>query len=156
MINRRQTLQWMPALAALLAGCAGVVPHERPHVYLLSLDPQGSSGGEFRFLARLRVQNPNDVDIPYNGISLDLQLRGQSVATGVTNAAGTVPRYGETVIEIPISVSAVHLVQQALGIFLDRHQAPVEYVLKGRIGLPYFGSMPFESKGTLNLPSGLS
>jgi LEA14-like dessication related protein len=50
-----------------------------------------------RFLCKLRVQNPNDVPIEFNGIYVALEVRGSAFATGLSDAVGTVPRFGELV-----------------------------------------------------------
>ena len=151
MIDRRRALQWLP-VAVLLSGCA-TMGGDPVQVQVVGLEPLEGEGMELRFLCKLRVQNPNDTPIEFNGVVLDLQVRGSSLATGVSDATGTVPRYGEVVIEVPVTASAFRIVRQAIGLYSSGDRSRIDYVLKGKIGGPLFGSVHFESHGELNLPS---
>jgi LEA14-like dessication related protein len=110
---------------------------------------------ELRFLCKLRVQNPNDAPIEYDGIYLDLEVRGNSLATGVSDATGSVPRFGEVVMSVPVSVSALRMARQAIGMYMGDDRARIDYVLKGKISGPTFSAVRFESKGELTLPAPL-
>jgi LEA14-like dessication related protein len=150
MIRRHALL----AAAAALGGCASL-NHDPVQVQVVDVESIEGEGMEARFLCKLRVQNPNDSPIQYDGIYLDLQVRGSSFATGVSDEAGTVPRFGEVVLSVPVTVSAFRVARQALGMFMasaaDRSR--VDYVLKGKISGPAFSAVRFESKGELNLPA---
>jgi LEA14-like dessication related protein len=150
MIDRRRALQWLPLLA-LPAGCAtmGLDPVQ---VQVVGVEPLEGEGMELRFLCKLRVQNPNDAPIEFNGIYLDLQVNGSSLATGVSDATGTVPRYGEAVVAVPVTASAFRIVRQAIGLYQNNDSGRVAYVVKGKIGGPLFASVHFESHGELKLP----
>ena len=71
---------------------------------------------EMRFMVKLRVQNPNDEPIEYNGIALDLDVNGQPLASGVSDQTGEVPRFGERVVSVPLTVSAFSAFRQAWGL----------------------------------------
>jgi len=58
------------------------------------------------------------------------------------------------VLSVPITVSALQLTRQAIGIFMSSHRNRIDYVLKGKIGGPAFGSVRFESRGELTMPRG--
>ena len=64
-------------------------------------------GLELRFLIKLRVQNPNDSPIEYDGISIELDVNGKTLASGVSGERGTVPRFGEAIVTVPVSISAI-------------------------------------------------
>ena len=152
MIQRRHALQWIPVLA-LMTGCSTLMGQRDPvQVQLVGLEPLKGEGLELRFLCKLRVQNPNEAPIEFNGIYLALEVRGSAFATGVSNAIGTVPRFGEVVLSIPITVSALQLARQAIGIYQSGDRNRIDYVLKGTIGGSAFGSVRFESRGELTLP----
>ena len=150
MIDRRRMLQWMPVLV-MATGCA-TMGRDPVQVQVVGIEPLEGEGMELRFLCKLRVQNPNDSPIEFNGIFLDLQVRGSSLATGVSDAAGTVPRYGEVVVEVPVTASAFRIVRQAIGLYTSSERSKIDYVLKGKIGGPMFGSVRFESRGEITLP----
>ena len=82
---------------------------------------------------------------------------GRPFASGVSDRAGSVPRFGETLIEIPVSVSAIAVVRQALGVIegVDGGKAEVPYALRGRLAGGLLGGMRFSDSGTLKLPDPL-
>ena len=123
-------------------------------VQVVGVEPIEGEGLELRLLCKLRVQNPNDSPIEFSGVYIDLEVRGSSFATGVSDAAGTVPRFGEVVLSVPVSVSALRVARQAIGLYLSSDRSRIDYVLKGKIGGPTFSAVRFESKGELTLPSG--
>ena len=150
MIRRHALL----GVVAALGGCASM-NRDPVQVQVVDVESIEGEGMEARFLCKLRVQNPNDAPIEFDGIYLDLQVRGSSFATGVSDQTGTVPRFGEVVVEVPVTVSALRVARQAIGMFMasagDRTR--VDYVLKGKISGPGFSAVRFESKGELSLPA---
>lgn len=147
---RRLLLRCTPAL--LLAGCAALPGRDPVRVQLAGLDPLQSEGLELRFLCRLRVQNPNDFAIDYNGLALDLRVRGQHFASGVSDARGTVPAYGEAVVALPVTVSAVNIARLVINMATGQESRRVDYVMTGKLGGGPFGTMRFESSGEMTLP----
>lgn len=152
------------ALAALLlvvlvsltlAGCASLVHREPVRINVVGLEPIPGEGMEMRFKVKLRVQNPNETAIDFDGLALDLDLNGKAFASGVSDRAGSVPRFGETLIEIPVSVSAIAVVRQALGVIEGEGKAEVPYALRGRLAGGLLGGMRFSDSGTLKLPDPL-
>lgn len=152
MIQRRRALQGVPVIA-LIAGCSALMGQRDPvQVQVVGVEPLEGEGFELRLLCKLRVQNPNDAPIEFNGVYLELEVRGSALATGVSDTSGTVPRFGEVVLAVPITASALRIVRQAIGIYMSRERSRIDYVLKGRIGGPSFSAVRFESKGELTLP----
>jgi LEA14-like dessication related protein len=153
MIRRHALL----AVAAALGGCASM-NHDPVQVQVVDVESIEGEGMEARFLCKLRVQNPNDSPIAYDGIYLDLQVRGSSFATGVSDETGTVPRFGEVVVSVPVTVSAFRVARQAIGMFMASaaERTHVQYELKGKISGPGFSTVRFESKGELSLPASFS
>jgi LEA14-like dessication related protein len=147
----RRRLLWAAALPLLAAGCAGLPGSEPLNVNVVGLDKLQGEGFELRFAVRLRVQNPNSIAIDYDGISLNLDVNGRALASGVSPERGSVPRYGEAVISVPVSVSAVAAVRQMLGLADGTARGELPYKLRGRLGGP-FGGAGFSTEGTLKLP----
>jgi LEA14-like dessication related protein len=143
---RRQALQWSSALI-LLAGCAALSGQEPLQVHVADLQPLEAMGMELRFLCVLRVQNPNETDLPFRGVALNLQVSGHSFASGVADVSGTVPRFGELLVSVPVTASVLNIAQMAMGLFMGQQQPRVDYALRGRLG-----SERFESRGELTLP----
>jgi len=99
------------------------------------------------------VQNPNDAAIDFNGVSLKLEVQGKTFATGVSDENGSVPRFGETVISVPVTTSAMRMVRQALGMMEGQGTGKITYALTGKLNGPAFGAVRFEASGDLQLPT---
>ena len=149
MVGRRRSWCATALVTVLVAACATMGDPLR--VQVVGLEPLQGQGMELRFAAKLRVQNPNEAPVDYDGIAVDLEVRGNAFASGVSDARGTIPRYGETVVTIPVTVSAFAMVRQAIG-FASGDRSKIDYVLRGKVGGSTFGSVRFESKGELELP----
>lgn len=155
MTTRRRLLVTL-ALPLVAAGCAGLPGQEPLKVHVVGLDSLPGEGFELRFALKLRVQNPNGVAFDYDGIALDLDVNGRNLASGVSAERGTIGRFGEAVITVPVSVSAVAAVRQMFGFIDGRSKSSVRgelpYALRGRLGSGLLGSLPFAAEGTLKLP----
>ncbi|MFV8825865.1 LEA type 2 family protein [Thauera sp. WH-2] len=138
-----------------LTGCASFTHREQVRINVVGLEPIPGEGMEMRFKVKLRVQNPNERAIDFDGIALDLDLNNRPFASGVSDRSGSVPRFGEALIEIPVSVSAIAVVRQALGVIEGEGKAEVPYTLRGRLAGGLIGSMRFSDSGTLKLPEPL-
>ena len=139
------------AMLALLTACASLGV-DRLRVNVAGIDTLPSEGLEARFAIKLRVQNPNDMALDYDGIALDLSLNGSAFASGVSDAKGTIPRFGEAVLTVPVTVSALSVVRQALNFTRNPPKEGVPYELKGKLGGTGLGSLRFESSGTVRMP----
>jgi LEA14-like dessication related protein len=125
---------------------------DAPRVNVVGLDPLPSEGLELRFAVKLRVQNPNESPIDYDGVALDLEVNGKPLASGVSDAKGTVPRFGETVVSVPVTMTAMAALRQALGVMQGEPIEEVPYRLRGKLAGGMFGSLRFSSEGALNWP----
>ncbi len=152
----RRCTRWLSLalmLSALsLAGCASL-QREAVRINVVGLEPIAGQAMEMRFLVKLRVQNPNESPIDFDGVVLDLDLSDKPFASGVSNQRGNIPRFGEAVLQVPVSVSAMAVLRQALGIMEDEPRRNLPYTVSGRLAGGAFGGVRFRSKGTLDLPA---
>ncbi|WP_176054148.1 LEA/WHy family protein [Paraburkholderia caribensis] len=142
--------------AALLAlgGCAGMFGSNPLRVNVAGIEPLEGQGMEMRFILKLRVQNPNEARVDFNGVSVELDLNGKPFASGVSDQSGTVPRFGETVIGVPLTVPAFTVVRQAFAFADSAQSGQLPYVLRGRLAGGVTGGTRFIDQGTLSLPTG--
>ena len=143
------------AVTAMLSSCAYMPGRDPVQVTVAGIEPLPSEGMEWRMLVKLRVQNPNDAPLEYNGAYLNLTVLDKSFATGVSNESGTVPRFGEALVEIPVTVSVLRVAANAIRMFSGG--GPVErvtYRLEGKLNGPMFGAAYFQSQGEISLPLG--
>lgn len=139
-------------LPALLSGCAGLAQRDALRIHVAGVEALPSEGLELRILVKLRLQNPNDSAIEFDGVALDLELNGKRFASGVSDQKGLVPRFGETLLSVPITVSAFAAVRQAMGLGEAAERGELPYVLTGKLAGGLFGTVRFSDKGMLRLP----
>ncbi|MGE6993478.1 LEA type 2 family protein [Pseudomonas sp. NPDC047961] len=139
-------------LALTLTACAAFFDHDPLNVQVAGIQPLPGEGLELRMAVKLRVQNPNDRPLDYDGVALELEINGRNLASGVSDASGTIPRFGETVLSVPMTISAFSAARQALGLAEHIGMDEVPYVLRGKLaGGRTFGTQRFVEKGTLDL-----
>ncbi|CAI8940674.1 LEA type 2 family protein [Pseudomonas sp. MG-9] len=135
-----------------LSACA-LFPNRDPvNVNVVGIEPLPSQDLEVRFAIKLRVQNPNETAIDYNGIALDLEVNGRPLASGVSDQIGSIPRFSETVVSVPVSVSAFSVLRQTLGLSQTQTLDNLPYVLRGKLAGGLFGTLRFVDSGKLSLP----
>ena len=140
------------ALMLVVVGCAGMPPTDPPQVTVVGVEPAQSEGLEARMQLKLRVLNPNNAPIDFNGVYVDLAVLGKSFASGVSNDSGTVPAFGETLISVPVSISVLGIVNQAMGVMGGKSIDKISYELKGKLNTTSSGTLRFKSQGELALP----
>jgi len=135
-----------------LTACAAFFKRDPLNVQVAGIEPLPGEGLELRMAVKLRVQNPNDMALNYDGVALELDINGRSLASGVSDASGTIPRFGETVVSVPMTISAFSAARQALGLAEHIDMDEVPYVLRGKLaGGRTFGTQRFVEKGTLDM-----
>ncbi len=133
----------------LLAGCASMTHQEPVRVSLAGIEPLTNEGLEARFAVKLRVQNPNDKALYFDGVFIDIELQEKSFGTGVSDQRGNVPRFGETLVVVPVTVPLTSVVRQFLGVASSKGSFDrVSYRLRGRLGgSRLFGGVRFDKQG---------
>ncbi|MDH5176026.1 MAG: LEA type 2 family protein [Gammaproteobacteria bacterium] len=142
-------------LLASIAGCASLPSRDPLQVTVAGIEPLQGEGMELRLLVKLRVQNPNDAPVEYNGASLNLDVMGRSFATGVSDQPGTVPRFGEAIVAVPVTVSLMRMARQVLGMLDGKPVDKITYAMSGKLnGASLFGTRRFTASGEFELPKG--
>ncbi|MCD5994871.1 LEA type 2 family protein [Pseudomonas sp. CDFA 602] len=138
-------------LIVMLSACA-LLPNRAPlAISVVGIEPLPGQGLELRMAVQLRLQNPNDMEISYSGVALDLDVNGRLLASGVSDQNGTIGRFSEAVLVVPVSVSAFSALRQALGLSQGQRLDNLPYTLRGKLAGGLFGTMRFRYSGTLDL-----
>jgi late embryogenesis abundant protein len=83
-----------------------------------------------------------------------LDVLEKTFATGVSDEKGSMPRFGESVISVPVTLSTLRVGLTTLGFLLgDKPAEKVRYRLSGKLAAPSFGSTRFQADGELALPT---
>ena len=136
-----------------LSACATLPGTDPVQVNVVDIESLEGEGMELRLLVKLRVQNPNDSPVEYDGVYLKVSVLDRTLATGVSAERGTVPRFGETIISVPMTVSALRVALGALEVIGGgRKIEKVNYNLEGKLDGVGWGSQKFQATGQLSLP----
>lgn len=155
----RRVRSWIPGLAlcllaAQLAACASLPRRDPLNIDVAGIQVLPGEGMELRLAVKLRVQNPNDSAIDYRGAALQLSVNGRRLATGVSDTSGSVPRYGEALLTVPVTISAVDMIRQAAALTERDGSLHWNYRVEGKLEGGLFGTRRFSGGGTLDLPRG--
>ena len=153
-LQRYARLSLVLLLAGVLNACALLQARDPLNISVIGIEPLAGQELEMRMAVKMRVQNPNEAPVDYNGIALNLEVNGQALASGVSDQQGHIGRYGEAVVVVPVSVTAFAFLRQAYGLSkLDSLQG-MPYVLRGKLAGGPFGTVRFTDEGKLDLPKG--
>lgn len=100
--------------------------------------------------------NPNDFPLDIRGLNCDLKIDGKRFATGLSDVRQEVPPFGTATVPVTVYASMFEMVTSVIQILQDADQQkgnvqPLRYELAGKIRLAGRGSVPFDSKGELDL-----
>jgi LEA14-like dessication related protein len=136
-----------------LAGCAGVGQQlDPPRVSLANIKVLEVTGLETAFEIQLRVFNANAVDLNVKGINADLDINGQSFATGVSNTPVGIPSYGTELVTVTVYSSVIKMFRSVYGL---KDSEELKYRLTGKLRVSAANmlptTLPFESEGQVTL-----
>jgi LEA14-like dessication related protein len=138
------------ACGLALAGCAAIPTNlETPEVSFVGLRAVEATVFEQRLEVRMKVANPNDVDVPVRGLEIDIELADEPFAHGVSARQFVVPARGEAEFDMHVTANAATALLKIVG--GDRDAREIPYRMKGTLStkLGILRTIPFEEKGTL-------
>ena len=115
-------------VVALLGGCAA--PLQKPEVSLAGVELVGVGLVEQRLLLKLKISNPNDVDLPVKALSFDLDLDGQPFAKGVSEQPVTIARHAEAQLDVKVVSRLADVLKQ---LNAARKNGKLGYRIHGRV-----------------------
>ncbi len=137
------------ALAAMLvlSSCA-TLQLEPPHLQVVGVSLLGANILKQQLRVRVRVDNPNKADLPVRGIDCEVQLAGETFATGVSERDFIVPALGTMEFDVDVAANAATALLRMLG---SRERGSAEYRVTGTVHLDkgLVRNVPFEQKGEL-------
>lgn len=139
-------------LALALNACALLQNRDPLNINVIGIEPLPGQDLELRMAVKIRVQNPNETPVDFNGIALNLEVNDQPLAAGVSDQRGHIGRYDEAVIVVPVSITAFSFLRQAYGLSQTQSRQGLPYVLRGKLAGGPLGTVRFTDKGKLDLP----
>lgn len=137
-----------------LSACALFPARDPLNISVIGIEPLPGQDLEMRMAVKIRVQNPNESVIDYDGIALNLEVNGQPLAAGVSDQRGKIGRYSEEVLVVPVSITAFSVLRQAYGLSRLASLQGLPYVLRGKLAGGPLGTRRFTDSGKLDLPQG--
>ncbi|MGI9435387.1 MAG: LEA type 2 family protein [Geminicoccaceae bacterium] len=153
----------MPPIRSCLAGltmlglvaCASPYPSgydaEAPDVSLAGLSFAEPGIFEQGLTIQLRVKNPNEFDIPIDGLNFALDVNDTPFAEGLSRKDVLLPSLGEIVVPIDVTITTSDLIERVLAVGTEKR---LGYTLSGQadVGSWFTAPIPFKREGKLALP----
>ena len=161
MQSMRRHLPWFRLLLAMtvavvFAGCAALGPKlQAPDLSIVSVDLVKGDLFEQRIKARMKVKNPNELELAVKGVTYTIELGGEPLGHGLSGSSFIVPAKGEAEFDMLVTVNLagtlLKLVEKARSSGGSLNQ--VEYRLRGQVRLERgaLRTVPFDEKGVLKL-----
>ena len=120
---------------------------EPPSITISSIRLEDQTVLEQHFMAALRIQNPNPVDLAIEGVSYDLEVNGQPFAKGVGKGPVVIPAFGQGLFETEAITTLMGFIRQFQELKRAR-RALFAYRLTGKVKLrDHSVPLPFEVRG---------
>jgi LEA14-like dessication related protein len=137
--------------ALLVAPACSTLKLEPPQLSVVTMKVQSADIFSQRLQMRLRVVNPNDRELPIKGISYRIEVEGDPLAEGLTDAPFVVPALGEAEFDMQVTANLAG----TLAKYLMRGSTPpaLDYRLVGKVTLSsgFLRSIPFDEHGSVKL-----
>jgi LEA14-like dessication related protein len=139
--------------AISLEACAAWSMQEPLSVTIADLKPIEVGVLEQRYALKVRLLNPNDIEIAFDGVVFDLEINDTPFAKGVSDQRSVIPRFGEALIDVH-AVSGLQNILMQINELLKGERTTLTYRIKGRLHGGAFGFTRFDSSGEIALPTG--
>ena len=153
MPTRSTRLLFVAACAALLAACASMGSKlEAPKLELVGVQMLSTDMFAQRFKVRVKVTNPNDLELPVRGLEYTIIMMGDSFAEGMSDQAFVLPALGEAEFDMLVTTNFV----SSFGRLLSRVQGGkldnIDYEIAGKVMVNkgMLRKIPFNHRGTVD------
>lgn len=130
---------------ALFAGCAATL--NKPEVSVAGVEVVEFGVAEQTLLLKLRVVNPNDVDLEIKALTFKLEVNDRALASGESTSGLRLTPRAEATFEIRTLTRLAEIVRVLRS--ARRSDAPIAYRLHGAVEVDGYGRLPFERSAEL-------
>ncbi len=139
-------------MLAMLTACSLFMPKlVPPQLSIVSVELGHSDLFAQHLRVRMRVQNPNDVALPVEGLEYTLDVAGAEAAQGVSSASFTVPALGEADFDMDVTANLAGTLLRLLSHGSSSDQIGYHIIGKVRLSHGLLRSVPFDKSGTFAL-----
>jgi len=150
---RSLRLPFILACAVLLGACASLSSKlEAPQLELMGVQMLSTDMFAQRFKVRVKVINPNDLELPVRGLEYTILMMGDSFAEGMSDQAFVLPALGEAEFDMLVTTNFV----SSFGRLLSRVQGGklenIDYEITGKVMVDkgMVRKIPFNHRGTVD------
>ncbi len=137
---------------SVLAACSLFTPKlVPPQLSIVSVEVGRSDLFAQHLRIRMRVDNPNDVVLPVEGLDYTLDVAGEEAAQGASSASFTVPARGEADFDMDVTANLAGTLLRLLSRRSSSDQVDYHIIGKVRLSHGLLRSVPFEKRGTFAL-----
>ncbi len=132
-----------------LTACSALGPLQTPDVTLSNIEAgKGMTLFEQRYDVTLRIQNPNNADLPVSGLSYAVTLNDQEFARGVSNERIVIPALGEKLVHVTVTSNPLDWINQINQLQANPERSP-SYSVSGVLYLEGLAGreLPFSKAG---------
>jgi len=139
------------ALLITLSGCASTFKLEAPRLSVVSMKVQSADIFSQRMQIRMRVQNPNDRELPVKGITYRIEVNDAELGQGVADTPFVVPAMGEAEFDMVFTANLATALSQLLS--RKGSAETIDYRLRGEVALSsgLLRHVPFDERGSVKL-----
>jgi LEA14-like dessication related protein len=155
---RSVRMLFVVACAVLLAACSSLGSKlEAPSLELVGVQMLSTDMFAQRFKVRVKVINPNDLELPVKGLEYTILMMGDSFAEGMANESFLLPAMGEAEFDMLVTTNFV----SSFGRLLSRVQGGklenIDYEITGKIMVEkgMVRKIPINHRGTVNFTKAL-
>jgi len=141
------------AFLVMLASCASLGPKlVAPQLSLQGIQIMSADMFAQQFMVRVKVENPNDLEVAVSGIEYEIFLMGDSFAEGASDSSFVLPAKGEAEFDMIVKTNFVsslgRLVSRTSGGKLEN--IPYQVTGKLRLEKGVMRTIPFSHAGTVD------
>ena len=150
---RLARLLFVAACAALIAACSSMPSNlKAPTCELVGVQILSTDMFAQRFKVRLRVDNPNDIELPVTGLEFTVFMAGDRFAEGMGNEQFLLPAKGNAEFDMLVTTNFVSSFGRLLSRSSNGKLEDVEYEIVGKISVDkgIVRKIPFNHRGTVD------
>ena len=146
-------LLFVAACAALFAACTSMPSNlKAPTCELVGVQILSTDMFAQRFKVRLRVDNPNDIELPVTGLEFTVIMAGDRFAEGMGNEEFLLPAKGNAEFDMLVTTNFVSSFGRLLSRTSNGKLEDVDYEIAGKIAVDkgVVRKIPFNHRGPVD------
>jgi LEA14-like dessication related protein len=137
-----------------LGGCAALAPQlESPELSLLGIQMLSTDMFAQKFRVRVKVENPNDLELPVRGLDYKIILMGDSFADGESTDRFVLPAQGEAEFDMVVTTNFVSSLGRLISRVGGGKLENLDYEITGQVLLDkgFVKKIPFSHQGQVDI-----